>query len=56
MNHAELLEKIADQAEMLRDLEREVVKTSDPRRVMDALNETRQGLDELLRERRARGR
>lgn len=44
----DLLEKIAAKAAYLRALERELVPTPNPRRVLNCLKETRLELDELL--------
>lgn len=52
MTRLELLERIADKAEELLSLERELVRTSDPQRVLRTVKEVRQELRELFRERR----
>ena len=44
----EILEQIAQKARYLRDLERSLVATTDPRGTLDRLKRTREELDELL--------
>lgn len=49
-NRPEILEKVAQKARYLRDLERSLVATTDPRGTLDRLQRTREELDELLDE------
>ena len=47
-NRSEILEKVAQKARYLRDLERSLIATTDPRGTLDRLKRTREELDELL--------